>query len=101
MFYSLLNHVNAWAGIVALGYVLYKGVAYWNTTHVVPPWFFKSSITSSWVATFVITLEAIQDQYLKLQSGPASIATFLYFVFIFTSACFLKDRNLEKAKSNV
>lgn len=96
MHYSVLNYVNTWLGIVTLGFILYKGVVYWNTTHVVPTWFFKMTITSSWTATFVITLEAMQDKYLKLQSGPASIATFLYFVFIFIGACYLKDRNQEK-----
>ena len=101
MFYSLLNYVNAWLGIVTLGFVLYKGIVYWNTAHVVPAWFFKMTITSSWIATFVITLEAIQDQYLKLPSGPASIVTFLYFVFIFIEACYLKDRKPGKAATHV
>ena len=41
MYYSVLNYVNAWLGIVTLGFVLYKGIVYWNTTHVVPTWFLK------------------------------------------------------------
>jgi hypothetical protein len=101
MLYGYLNHVNAWLGIVTLGFVLYKGIVYWNTTHVVPAWFFKMTITSSWIATFVITLEAIQDQFLNLRSGPASIVTFLYFVFVFTGSCYLKDRKPGKAATHV
>lgn len=101
MLYGYLNHVNAWLGIITLGYILYKGIVYWDTTHVVPAWFFKLTITSSWIATFVITLEAIQDQFLNLRSGPASVVTFLYFVFIFTGACHLKDRKPGKVATHV